>query len=143
MQTETIEKQPKPQKIRGATTLRYFLITLGTILAAGIIVLIDYGYVYYSSPVTGRFRLAHHKELKPGGTIGHKLGIAGSGMLTLLLVYSVRKRLRFMQGKGALSLWLKFHIFLGVAGPSLITFHSAFKLRGIVAISYWSMVIVA
>jgi hypothetical protein len=144
MQTETTEKASKrPQKIRGSTTLHYLLITLGTIIAACIIVLIDYGYVYYRAPVTGRFRLPHHQELKPGGSIGHKLGIAGSSMLTLLLVYSVRKRARFMKGKGALSLWLKFHIFLGVAGPILITFHSAFKLRGIVGISYWSMVIVA
>ena len=64
-------------------------------------------------------------------------------MLVLLLIYSVRKRSKLMKGKGALSLWLKFHIFLGVAGPILITFHSSFKLRGIVGISYWSMVIVA
>jgi hypothetical protein len=144
MQTETTEKQSKQlKKSRGETTLHYLLITLGTIIAAGIIVLIDYGHLYYGAPVTQRFRMPHHQELKPGGSIGHKLGIAGSGMLTILLVYSIRKRARFMKGKGALSLWLKFHIFLGVAGPILITFHSAFKLRGIVGISYWSMVIVA
>jgi hypothetical protein len=144
MQKESPEKHPKQiAKPRGTKPLHYFLITIATILIAGLIVLIDYGYVYYSSPVQGRFRLPHHDELKPSGTIGHKLGFAGSGMLVLLLIYSVRKRSRFMKGKGALSLWLKFHIFLGVAGPILITFHSAFKLRGIVGISYWSMVIVA
>ena len=135
--------QGQSPKIRGAKSLHYFLITLGTIFAAALIVLVDYGYIYYSTPLTGRFRMAQHDELKPSGTIGHRLGYAGSGALLLLLVYSVRKRSKFMKGKGALSLWLKFHIFLGVAGPILITFHSAFKLRGIVGISYWSMILVA
>jgi hypothetical protein len=144
MQAEIAQiPQKRSPKIRGAKPLHYFLITLVTILAAILIVLIDYGYVYYSTPLTGRFRMPQHKQLKPSGTIGHKLGYAGSGALLLLLTYSLRKRMKFMKGKGALSLWLKFHIFLGVAGPILITFHSAFKLRGIVGISYWSMVIVA
>ena len=135
--------QVQSPKIRGAKSLHYFLITLGTIFAAALIVLVDYGYIYYSTPLTGRFRMSQHDELKPSGTIGHKLGYAGSGALLLLLIYSVRKRSKFMKGKGALSLWLKFHIFLGVAGPILITFHSAFKLRGIVGVSYWSMILVA
>ena len=112
-------------------------------MLAGIIVLIDYGHSYYLAPVTSRFRSPVHPQLKPGGRIGHKLGITGSVMLVVLLVYSIRKRARWMKNKGLLSLWLQFHIFLGVAGPILITFHSAFKLRGIVAISYWSMMLVA
>ncbi|HEY7160426.1 MAG TPA: hypothetical protein VH815_04170 [Acidobacteriota bacterium] len=133
----------QPSKSRGAKILNYILITLGSALLAGVIVLIDYGHIYYRTPVQSRFRSSIHQDLKPGGRIGHKLGIAGSGMLVLLLIYSVRKRSKWMKNRGRLNLWLQFHIFLGVAGPILITFHSAFKLRGIVGISYWSMVIVA
>jgi hypothetical protein len=117
--------------------------TLSSALAATVIVLIHYGYSYYSLPNTKRFRSELHRDLKPGGEIGHKLGIAGTVMLTGLLVYSVRKRSNRMKNWGRLSNWLQFHIFLGIAGPILITFHSAFKLRGIVAISYWSMILVA
>jgi hypothetical protein len=130
-------------KSRSQKILNYILITLGSALLAGLIVLIDYGHIYYRTPVQARFRSPIHQDLKPGGRIGHKLGIVGSGMLVLLLIYSVRKRAKWMKNRGRLNLWLQFHIFLGVAGPILITFHSAFKLRGIVGISYWSMVIVA
>lgn len=136
-------EQHRSSKSRSAKVLNYVLMTLGTAMLAGVIVLIDYGHSYYLTPVTSRFRSPVHPQLKPGGRIGHKLGIAGSTMLVVLLVYSVRKRAKWMKNRGSLSLWLQFHIFLGVAGPILITFHSAFKLRGIVAISYWSMMLVA
>ena len=136
-------EQSKPSRSRGAKILTYILITLGSALLAGLIVLIDYGHIYYRTPLQARFRSPIHQDLKPGGRIGHKLGIAGSGMLVLLLIYSVRKRSKWMKNRGRLNLWLQFHIFLGVAGPILITFHSAFKLRGIVGISYWSMILVA
>ena len=103
-------QQPKPSKSRGAKLLNYFLMTLGTTVLAGVIVLIDYGHAYYLTPVTARFRSPIHPQLKPGGRIGHKLGIAGSGMLVLLLIYSMRKRARWMKNRGPLNLWLQFHI---------------------------------
>ena len=46
-----------------------------------------------------------------------------------------------MQGLGKLSDWLNFHIFCCLLGPSLILFHCNFKVRGIVVISFWSMVV--
>nr|MEE4266504.1 hypothetical protein [Candidatus Krumholzibacteria bacterium] len=61
----------------------------------------------------------------------------------LLLVYSVRKRARHLQRAGDLRIWLRYHIFLGVAGPILITLHTSGKIGGLVSISYWSMVAVA
>lgn len=116
------------------------LLIVGFGIFAGSI--LRYGYTYYMTPVVERYHSPLHSELKPGGAIGRMLGMAGSGMLLGLLLYSLRKRVRFMRNWGKLSHWLQFHIFLGIAGPVLITFHSAFKLRGIVAISYWSMMIV-
>ena len=37
--------------------------------------------------------------------------------------------------------WLNFHMFLGITGPALITFHTTFKFHGLIATSYWSMVL--
>lgn len=122
---------------------RWALAVCTAILIAVALNLFIHGYSYYRLPVTERFRSPLHAELKPGGNTGRMLGIAGSCMMITLLGYSLRKRLRFMSGWGKLKTWLQVHIFLGVAGPILITFHTAFKLRGIVAISYWSMVVVA
>ena len=88
----------------------------------------------------------HHdafRDFRPAGFVGHGLGILGSAMVLLLLIYSLRKRIRFMRRWGDISVWLRYHIFLGVAGPVLITLHTSFKFNGLVSISYWSMVAVA
>lgn len=118
------------------------MVVLILLLSAFVAIISTTGYRYYRSPLTVRFRSPLHGDLKPGGEIGHKMGMVGAGMLVGLLIYSVRKRSSRMKSWGKLSSWLNFHIFLGIAGPILITFHTAFKLRGIVAISYWSMIVV-
>lgn len=128
---------------RSATVQRWALAVCSGILLAVVVNLVIHGYDYYRLPVQQRYRSPLHAELKPGGNTGRMLGLTGSFMMITLLGYSLRKRVRFMRGWGKLNHWLHAHIFLGVAGPLLITFHTAFKLRGIVAISYWSMMTVA
>ncbi len=98
---------------------------------------------YYTTPLTERPHHEDFRSMRPAGRVGHGLGILGSVMLVTLLVYSLRKRLKFMQRWGDLSVWLRYHIFMGVAGPILITLHTSFKVDGLVAVSYWSMVAVA
>lgn len=122
---------------------RWAIAISATILFVVLVNLVIDGYSYYKLPLQERYRSPLHAELKPGGNTGRLLGISGSLMMITLLAYSLRKRMRFMRGWGKLHYWLQVHIFLGVAGPLLITFHTAFKLRGIVAISYWSMIVVA
>jgi hypothetical protein len=61
----------------------------------------------------------------------------------MLLFYIARKYIRFMQRWGNIRHWLNFHIWLGITGPVLVTFHTAFKFGGIVSVSFWSMVAVA
>jgi hypothetical protein len=51
--------------------------------------------------------------------------------------------MRSMQNAGNIRYWLNYHIWLGVTGPLLVIFHTAFKLGGIVAVSFWSMIGVA
>jgi hypothetical protein len=98
---------------------------------------------YYADSLLDRPHNPLHREWKPGGFMGHGLGIVGSLMMVIMFVYSLRKRVRFFRNLGKLPTWLNYHIFLGIAGPILVTFHTAFKFGGLVSISYWSMVAVA
>ena len=101
------------------------------------------GASYYLTPLAER---AHHYgywDWKSGGRIGHRLGVVGAGMMVLMLGYSLRKRVRALRRLGPLSRWLDVHIFFGIVGPLLVVLHSAFKVQGLVALSFWSMIAVA
>lgn len=107
--------------------------------------------VYWILSEAGAYYLTHqlkrphreaHSAWKPGGFWGHGLGIVGSMMVLIMLLYSIRKRIRVFRRWGKLSSWLNYHIFLGITGPILITFHTSFKFGGLVSISYWSMMAV-
>lgn len=78
-----------------------------------------------------------------GKTISYFLGWAGFSVMIVTNLYVLRKRLPIMQGKGRLDAWLDYHIFCGLFGPTLIIFHTDFKVGGLVAISFWSMMISA
>jgi pheromone shutdown protein TraB len=81
--------------------------------------------------------------LKPSGTLGHGLGIAGTIFMIIgVSSYMARKRFRFLLRLGILKHWLEFHIFLCTLGPILVLFHTSYKFGGLVAISFWSMVAV-
>ena len=43
---------------------------------------------------------------------------------------------------GSMPLWLEVHIFCGIVGPVLVTFHTSFKFNGIISVAYWSMMAV-
>lgn len=77
----------------------------------------------------------------PGRIVSLWLGWLGLGIMVLMNLYSMRKRIGFMQNWSKLSNWLNFHIFCGLVGPTFILFHCNFKVRGIVGISFWSMVV--
>jgi hypothetical protein len=101
------------------------------------------GYEYYLLPIKERVFHFQHTLLKPSGIIGHGLGIIGT-LLILIGVFSyiMRKRIKLLSRVGAIKNWLEFHITLCSIGPILIVYHTAFKFGGIVAFSFWSMVIV-
>ncbi len=82
--------------------------------------------------------------LRPSGSVGHLLGIAGTAMVLVgVTLYSTRKRVRGLRNAGPMRTWLNVHIYLCLAGPMLVTFHTAMKFGGLGAYSYWSMMIVA
>jgi len=121
-------------------------VVLGFLYAVSLVAVFFYlreGWPYYSTPLIER---PHHEDfwrLKPGGSLGHAFGIVGSSLMVVMLVYSVRKRARFLRRAGRLRSWLDFHIFCGIIGPLLVILHSSFKVQGLVALSFWSMIAVA
>jgi hypothetical protein len=116
----------------------------GYVLAFAVVTWLFFqGSAYYLTPLAER---AHHPgywDWKSGGRIGHPLGVAGSTMMVLMLGYSLRKRVSILRHLGPLARWLDVHIFLGVVGPLLVVLHSSFKVQGLVAFSFWSMIAVA
>lgn len=122
---------------------RYIISLLSLIILGLVIWILWTAGDYYLSSLIDRPHIPLHKLWKPGGFIGHGLGILGSLMMIFMFIYSIRKRIRFFRNWGKLPTWLNYHIFLGIAGPILVTFHTAMKFGGLVSISYWSMVAVA
>lgn len=84
-----------------------------------------------------------NRSTEPGRPISYWLGVIGFSIMCLTNIYILRKRALFMSKWGRLSGWLDFHIFCGMLGPTLIVFHSDFKVGGLVAISFWCMTVSA
>jgi len=121
-------------------------VLLGTLYIAAVVVLavlLVRGWSYYTTPYVDRPHHADYRTLRSAGTLGLTYGIVGAGMMILMLVYSLQKRLRFFGRRVPLRPFLDVHIFLGVVGPLFIVLHTSFKVQGLVAISFWSMVAVA
>lgn len=62
----------------------------------------------------------------PGDDFGYYLGLVGALMMLVLLLYPLRKHIRFLQKLGGIRHWFRLHMFFGIAGPLLILFHSQF-----------------
>jgi hypothetical protein len=59
------------------------------------------------------------------------MGLVGGIMLLMLLLYPLRKRVRFLRNIGILPAWFKWHMILGILAPTLIMFHSTFHIGSI------------
>ena len=110
-------------------------------ITAWVLVGLD-GRTYYATPLAVRAYTRSHAALRPSGPIGQTFGVVGGLLMLVPFLYMARKRVRVIRGAGTLSGWLELHLFCGVVGPVLVTFHTAFKFNGIVSAAYWSMVIV-
>ncbi len=146
-----VTARPRPDRLsarKGAASLpiralRHVLVlaTLVSVgVAAGILALGGWG--YYHTPLAIRGYHPLHHVLEPAGTLGRPLGIAGTALMLVMQLYSLRKSWRPLAAFGSLPRWLEFHILCGIVGPVLITFHTSFKFNDIVSVAYWSMVLV-
>jgi hypothetical protein len=90
------------------------------------------------------WKVANGQYYKSGEGLGYNLGLAGGLMMLTLLLYSARKHLTFMQKLGKLKHWFRIHMILGVLGPTLVLFHTTFRLGSMNAtIAFYCMILVA
>lgn len=86
---------------------------------------------WFAAVVAGLLYFGMHfptdKYISPQRGLGYALGIAGGSMMLLLLLYPLRKRVRWLNFLGKMQLWFRTHMVLGVLGPLLVLFHSNFK----------------
>ena len=118
---------------------------MGIVVSIGLVVWIVFwlgGLDYYTTPLSVRGYAAAHRLLRPSGPAGQSFGLVGTIMMLAPFFYMARKRLRSLRGLGSASIWLEVHLFCGIVGPVLVTFHTSFKFNGIISAAYWSMVLV-
>jgi hypothetical protein len=135
------EAKPVPARPRAPRSVLILSLVVTIMVVAALLIGLD-GWAYYRTPLGVRGFTPAHKLLRPSGQIGLALGIGGTVLMVLMQAYSLRKKLKVLRNVGSLSRWLDFHIFCGILGPVLITFHTSFKFNGIVAVAYWSMLLV-
>jgi hypothetical protein len=76
--------------------------------------------------------------------LGYALGIAGLVMMSLLLTYSIRKRMPVLLARFSIRRWFEIHMMLGLAGPTAILYHCNFHLGSLNStIALVSMILVA
>ena len=133
--------RPEP-RVQERKPVGVLVIAGAAVIVVALFVLFAFGGLsYYTTPLRVRAYSPAHRMLRPSGTVGRSLGIAGSVlMFGGTLAYVARKRLRVLANAGSAKAWLEVHIFLGVLGPALITLHTSFRFNGIVSVAYWSMV---
>jgi hypothetical protein len=120
------------------------VLLLGIITAAAFIGYLTQTGRYYLLPLWERPDNPLHLTLRPSGSLGHLLGIIGTCLVIVgVILYSSRKRIGVLQGRGPMRTWLNVHIYLCLVGPTLVLLHSALKFGGFAAWSFWSMAIVA
>ena len=67
------------------------------------------------------------RYISPQHGLGYALGITGGSMMLLLLLYPLRKRVRWLNFMGKMTLWFRAHMVMGVLGPVLVLFHANFR----------------
>ncbi len=60
--------------------------------------------------------------------IGYVLGVVGTVMMLITLLYSLRKRLKSMSKWGQIRNWFTIHMILGIYGPVLTLYHCNFSI---------------
>ncbi len=83
-------------------------------------------------------------SIDPDHGVGYWLGIVGGSMMLILLIYPLRKRVRFLNPTGSVGFWFRFHMLLGLLGPVAILYHARFSWGALNSgVALGSMLIVA
>lgn len=80
----------------------------------------------------------------PHHGFGYVLGLVGASAMAVLLLYPLPKRVRRLRNWIPMKYWFAMHMVCGIAGPLLVVFHSAFRMRSLNAtVAMSSMILVA
>lgn len=66
--------------------------------------------------------------ITPEQGTGYWLGIIGGSLMLSLLLYPLRKKVRFLHRLGSTRRWFRMHMILGLLGPLLVLYHCNFQL---------------
>lgn len=119
-QKTVVERRKNDRRSEGPVW-KWFIGVVTLLLVAGFVLAHPPGFL--GIPSTRLF--------KAGDNVGYNLGLVGGIMMLILLLYSLRKRFRFIDSWGVLPTWFRWHMILGIMGPALVIFHSTFSIRSI------------
>ena len=86
------------------------------------------GFALLSLFIASAILVRSHDWYTPASDPGYYLGLAGGILMLLLLVYPLKKRVKFLQRMGSTKPWFVFHMICGIVGPLAIIFHSTFRI---------------
>lgn len=66
--------------------------------------------------------------ISPKVGVGYWLGIIGGSLMLALLLYPLRKRIRWLHRLGPTRYWFQMHMAFGLIGPLLVLYHCNFQL---------------
>lgn len=99
--------------------------------------------VVIAALAAGAWYVGKLKLYEPDSELAYNLGLVGGVSMALLLLYPLRKRIRFMRSLLPLKYWFGAHMALGIFGPVLIMYHSNFEMHSRNgAIAFYSMMAV-
>lgn len=94
--------------------------------------------------IAAGWEVGHGHFYQPGDEIGYNMGLIGALMMLALLIYPIRKNLKFAQRWGEIKYWFSLHMMFGIFGPLLVLFHSTFRIKSVNAgVAFACMCIVA
>lgn len=102
------------------------LVGLYKLQSRGVISLLAYLTVMFLLYLGWQNRMEQPLTAESG--MGYALGIIGGVLMLLLLLYPLRKHMRFMRRLGPVRYWFRTHMLFGVIGPVCILFHCGFSL---------------
>ena len=85
-------------------------------------------YALLTAMITLGWLVRDYDFINPKEGVGYWLGITGGTMMLLLLLYPLRKRIRWLQALGPTKHWFRMHMVFGLLGPLLILYHCNFQL---------------
>lgn len=93
--------------------------------------------------VTYGWQIREEEYLTAESGIGYLLGIIGGVLMLSQLLYTLRKKLRFMRSWGRVRVWFQVHMAVGVIAPVVILYHANFGLGSINSnVALWAMALV-